>query len=182
MSPSRKTILVVMFEAFSHSWENEDTLGGVLYQECRKGRELKKMEKHICSLQSSCLPTTYNYISYLQPEQTKTMTNDFPKYHESSRSNSSWFTVGTTPKVSFYASHVVRSLWPVDWSLTWAPSPPTSERALWSTGGNGNDSSMQHERGIGYDRIMLSWCNAISSSSHSFYNSVYSLVTTIHDS
>ena len=69
MSPSRKTILVVMFEAFSHSWENEDTLGGVLYQECRKGRELKKMEKHICSLQSSCLPTTYNYISYLQPEQ-----------------------------------------------------------------------------------------------------------------
>ena len=51
-----------MFEAFSHSWENEDTLGGVLYQECRKGRELKKMEKHICSLQFSWFPTTNNYI------------------------------------------------------------------------------------------------------------------------
>ena len=150
MSPSRKTILVVMFEAFSHSWENEDTLGGVLYQECRKGRELKKMEKHICSLQSSCLPTTYNYISYLQPEQKQKqwlMTSQSTMNHL--RSNSSWLTVGTTPKVSFYASRVVRSLWPVDWSLTWAPSPPTSGRAPWSTGGNGNDSSMQHERGIG---------------------------------
>ena len=134
MSPSRKTILVVMFEAFSHSWENEDTLGGVLYQECRKGRELKKMEKHICSLQSSCLPTTYNYILYLQPEQTKTMTSQSTMNHLDQIVHDLLYRWYHT-QGEHDASRVVRSLWPVDWSLTWAPSPPTSGRAPWSTGG-----------------------------------------------